>query len=114
MAVPRQPGTLVLQGRADVRLHAERRPALLVLGSGRCRDDWRVELAFPGAGGRPGPRRSAVPSRVVGVWPQSGQVRVLSHGHRPLRAGAPARGGRRWATWVDARIEAPRPVLAGR
>ena len=39
---------LVLKGRADVRALARRRPALLVVGTGRCQADWRVELGYPG------------------------------------------------------------------
>ena len=104
--------TLVLQGRADVRLHAARRPAYLVLGSGRCRDDWRVELGFPGLVAALGRAAPSVPSRVVGVWPQSGQVRVLPVDITTLRAGAAAVVSA-VGTWVDGRIEA-QPVLAGR
>ncbi|HUI02073.1 MAG TPA: hypothetical protein VLZ77_00910 [Acidimicrobiales bacterium] len=103
---------LVLQGRADVRLHAARRPAYLVLGSGRCRDDWRVELGFPALVAALGRAAPSVPCRVVGVWPQSGQVRVLPVDITTLRATGAAVASA-VGTWVDGRLEA-QPVLAGR
>ncbi len=43
------PGTraLTLRGRADVRVRAEGRPVLLVVGSGLPPSDWRCALGFP-------------------------------------------------------------------
>jgi hypothetical protein len=101
---------LVLKGRADVRSFDRRRPALLVVGTARCRADWRVELGYPGLVAALVRDAHAAPSRVVGVWPQSGQVRVLPVDLATLRATATAVVAA-VATWVDGRIEARR--LAG-
>jgi len=98
---------LVLKGRAEVRVAAERRTALLVVGSGRCPDDWRVELGFPGLVAALVRDAQASPSRVVGLWPQSGQVRELVLDIPALRASATAVVAA-VATWVDGRIEAGR------
>jgi hypothetical protein len=101
---------LVLQGRADVRSFDRRRPALLVVGTGRCRTDWRVELGYPGLVASLVRDTHATPSRVVGVWPQSGQVRVLPVDLITLRATATALVAA-VATWVDGRIEARRSTV---
>jgi hypothetical protein len=98
---------IVLKGRADVRTLIGRRPALLVVGSGRCQADWRVELGFPGLVAALCRDAQVAPCRVVGVWPQSGQVRVLALDHQTLRASATAVVAA-VATWVDSRIEAGR------
>ncbi len=98
---------LVLKGRADVRAFAQRRPALLVVGSGRCRGDWRVELGYPALVGALGADARRAPCRVVGIWPQSGQIRVLAVDLAALRATAAATISA-VATWVDGQLEAQR------
>ncbi len=104
---------LALKGRAEVRVLVQRRPALLVVGSGRCQSDWRVELGYPGLVAALVRDAQATPCRVVGVWPQSGQVRVLPVDVAMLRATATAVVAA-VATWVDGRIEAGRSAaLAG-
>jgi hypothetical protein len=101
---------LVLKGRADVRSFDRRRPAFLVVGTGRCRADWRTELGYPALVAALVRDAHAAPSRVVGVWPQSGQVRVLPVDLATLRATATALVAA-VATWVDGRIEARRTVV---
>jgi hypothetical protein len=102
---------VVLQGRADVRSFDRRRPAMLVVRTGRCRSDWRVELGYPGLVAALMRDAHAAPSRVVGVWPQSGQVRVLPVDVATLRATATALVAA-VATWVDGRIEVRRSAEA--
>jgi hypothetical protein len=92
-----------------VRALVGRRPALLVVGSGQCRADWRVELGYPGLVAALGRDAAVAPCRVVGVWPQSGQVRVLPVDVTTLRATATAVVAA-VATWVDSRIEKDRAV----
>lgn len=101
------PGTraLTLRGRAEVRVRAGGRPVLLVVGSGVPPAQWRTTLGFPALvsslarGGR------SVPARVVGLWPASGQVRIL-----PVDLGILAETASAVvcavSMWVDARIEA--------
>jgi hypothetical protein len=96
---------IVLKGRAEVRALVGRRPALLVVGSGRCQADWRVELGYPGLVAALGRDAQVAPCRVVGVWPQSGQVRVLPVDLEALRATVTAVVAS-VATWVDSRIDA--------
>jgi len=98
---------IVLKGRAEVRSLAGRRPALLVVGTGRCESDWRIELGYPGLVAALGRDAQVAPRRVVGVWPQSGQVRVLPVDLATLRATAVSVVAA-VATWVDGRIEAAR------
>jgi hypothetical protein len=98
---------IVLKGRADVRALVGRRPSLLVVGTGRCQADWRVQLGYPGLVATLGRDAPVAPRRVVGVWPQSGQVRVLPVDLTMLRASATAVIAA-VATWVDSRIEVHR------
>jgi len=98
---------LTLKGRADVRVAIDRRSALFVVGTGRCPDDWRVELGYPGLVAALVRDAPASPGRVVGLWPQSGQVRDLTLDLAALRATATAVVAA-VATWVDGRIEARR------
>lgn len=101
---------IVLKGRADVRSLVGRRPALLVVASGRCQADWHVELGYPGLVAALGRDAQGAPCRVVGVWPQSGQVRVLHQDTATLRATATAVVAA-VATWVDSRIELQRAAF---
>ena len=100
------PGTrsLTLKGRADVLVRTGGRPALLVVGSGVPPARWRAGLGFPAlvAGLARGER--GVPARVVGLWPASGQVRILPVDAQALAETAVAVTGA-VATWVDARLE---------
>jgi hypothetical protein len=98
---------IVLKGRADVRALVGRRPVLLVVGTGRCQADWRAELGYPGLVASLGREAPVSPCRVVGVWPQSGQVRILPLDVAALRASATAVVAG-VATWVDSRIEKER------
>jgi hypothetical protein len=100
------PGTraLTLHGRADVRVRADGRSALLVMGSGVPPSDWRLELGFPALVSALARRGQSVPARVVGLWPASGQVRILAVDEADLADVATAVVGA-VATWVDARLE---------
>jgi hypothetical protein len=108
------PRRVALRGRADARFLVGRRPALFVVGTGSCGDDWRAELAFPALVSALGRAAPAAPCRVVGAWPCSGQVRVVSVDGALLKAAAGAVVAA-VGTWVDARLEAaapPRPQPA--
>lgn len=100
------PGTraLTLKGRADVRARADARPVLLVVGSGVPPADWRTDLGFPALVAALARGEKAVPARVVGLWPASGQVRILPVDGAALHDTAT---GVICAvsTWVDARLE---------
>ncbi len=101
------PGTraLTLQGRAEVRVRTGGRPVLLVVGSGVPPAQWRAGLGFPALVTALARGERAVPARVVGLWPASGQVRILPVDRGGLAETATAVVGA-VATWVDARIEA--------
>jgi hypothetical protein len=100
------PGTraLTLRGRADVRVRAVGRPVLLVVGSGVPPSDWRSALGFPALVPALGRGEKSVPARVVGLWPASGQVRILPVDNGAL-VDAAAAVIRAVSTWVDARLE---------
>jgi|HubBroStandDraft_1064217.scaffolds.fasta_scaffold99812_2 hypothetical protein len=101
------PGTraITLRGRAEVRVRAGERPALLVVGSGLPPTDWRGTLGFPALVAALARGEGAVAGRVVGLWPASGQVRILPVDAAALTATATAVVAA-VATWVDARLEA--------
>lgn len=101
------PGTraMTLQGRADVRVRAGGRPVLLVVGSGVPPADWRAGAGFPALVSALARGERAVAVRVVGLWPASGQVRILPVDGAALAETATAVVAA-VARWVDARIEA--------
>ena len=102
------PRRVALRGRAEARLLVGRRPVLFVVGAGSCGEDWRAELAFPALVSALGRAAPAAPCRVVGVWPQSGQVRVIPVDAGVLRSAADVVVAAA-ATWVDARLDAGGP-----
>jgi len=67
---------LVLHGRADVRAWTGRRQALLLVGSGFPRVGWQKELAFPALVAALARGERSARTRVVGLWPSSGMVRI--------------------------------------
>jgi len=98
-------GALTLRGRAELRVATGERVTLLVVGTRRCREDWRLELGYPGLVATLVRAPAAAPGRVVGLWPDSGQVRVLELDPGTLERTAAAVVAAA-ASWVDARIEA--------
>ncbi len=71
-------GRLVLRARFDVLVRADSGPVAIIVGQGDAPGaDWRLRLGWEAlvAGLSAGPE--AVPRRVVGLWPASGQVRFL-------------------------------------
>jgi hypothetical protein len=100
------PGTraLTLRGHAEVRVRTGGRPALLVVGSGVPPPHWRVALGFPALVSALARGVRAVPARVVGLWPASGQVRILPVDGPSLFDAATAVVSAT-ATCVDARLE---------
>ena len=70
-------GALTLRGHADVRVRPSGPPALLVLGSGSPPATWRDLLGFPALVAALAGGPAAAPGRVIGLWPASGQVRIL-------------------------------------
>jgi hypothetical protein len=105
------PRSVALRGRAEARLLVGRRPVLFVMGAGSCGEDWRPQLAFPALVSALGRAAPAAPCRVVGVWPQSGQVRVMAVDAGVLRGAADIVVAAA-ATWVDARLDALGPPTA--
>jgi hypothetical protein len=69
-----------------------RRTSVLVVGSGWCPPAWAPWLAWPALVAAVTARRPPAISRVVGWWPDSGQVRVLDIDDRSLEAAAAACG----------------------
>ena len=100
------PGTraLTLRGQADVRVRAGGAPVLLVVGAGMPGPDWRRALGFPALVSVLARGDRSVPTRVVGLWPASGQVRILPVDGAVLLDTATAVVSA-VATWVDARLE---------
>lgn len=101
---------LTLRGRSEVRAKVGTRSVLVSTGPRVPDVGHRTDLVFPAlvaslaAGGR------AVPGRVVGIWPASGQVRVV-----PVDVAALERCADEVVsavgTWVDGLLEqAPHPV----
>ena len=68
---------VALQGRAEIRTWVGGRQVQLVVSSGYPTVSWRAELAFPALVAALGRGIRATPARVVGLWPDTGQVRVL-------------------------------------
>ncbi len=95
---------LTLKGRAEVRVAAEGRQALLVMANGAPSPGWRIELGFPALVAALARGERGVPSRVVGTWPSCGQLRVLEVDIGALEdiAGAVVAAT---GTWVDAVID---------
>jgi len=75
---------LTLRGQADVRVRAGGRPVLLVVGGGVPPSDWRRPLGYPALVAALARGERSVPARVVGLWPASGQVRILPVDHGVL------------------------------
>jgi hypothetical protein len=105
--------TLTLRGRADVRIRTEGRPALLVVGSGVPPSQWRHALGFPALVAALARGERSLPTRVVGLWPASGQVRILPVDRAALCDTATAVVSA-VATWVDARLEITEPAAMRR
>jgi len=101
------PGTraLTLKGRADVKVRGDGPPVLLVVRSGLPTADWRAALGFPALVSALARGETSTPGRVVGLWPASGQVRILPVDGAVL-ADTAAAVVDAVATWVDARLEA--------
>jgi hypothetical protein len=78
---------------------------LLAVGSGVPQPQWRATLGFPALVSALARGERSVPSRVVGLWPASGQVRLLPVDLGTLTETAAAVVCA-VSTWVDARIEA--------
>lgn len=99
------PGTtrLTLRARADVRVWEAEHPALLVMGSGVPAADWRLALGYRALVVALARGERALPVRVVGLWPASGQTRILGIDRGVLTEIAAAVVGA-VATWVDVRL----------
>lgn len=70
-------GRVSFEGRGDVTVWSAGRPALLVVAGGVASGAWRTGLAWPALVAALAYGERALPSRVVGLWPASGQVRIL-------------------------------------
>lgn len=95
---------LTLKGRADVRVLVGASPAYVVVGNGSCPPDWQAELGLPALVGALARGGASAPCRVVGVWPTSGQVRLLDVDADVLEAAATSVISA-VGTWVDGRLE---------
>ncbi|HLI74129.1 MAG TPA: hypothetical protein VKU86_09640 [Acidimicrobiales bacterium] len=105
-------GRLALQGRVEVRAQLDGTTAFAVVAHGWSDTYWRTRLGFPALVSLLARGERAVPGRVVGIWPASGQIRVLPVDIPILRQVADSVLAAA-ATLVDARLEsasgAPRP-----
>ncbi len=74
------PGTkaLALHGRVEVRAFAGGRPVMLAIYPGAPAASWRPVMGFPALVAALARGERALPSRVVGLWPASGQARNLA------------------------------------
>jgi hypothetical protein len=74
------PGTkaLALHGRVEVRAFAGGRPVMLAVYPGAPAASWRAVMGFPALVAALARGERALPSRVVGLWPASGQARNLA------------------------------------
>jgi hypothetical protein len=67
------PGSVLLRGRAEVRVHpSDGRPVFVSVASGGPGDGWRSELAFLALVGALARPDRAAAARVVGLWPEAG------------------------------------------
>lgn len=103
--------SLVLKGRADVRARVGTRGVLVVMRTGIPDTGSRAELLFPALVSALAGAARAVPGRVLGIWPASGQVRVVPVDTAALRACARDVVSAA-ATWVDGLIEQASPERA--
>jgi len=74
----RPPGRsqVAFKGRVELKAWAGPRQAFLVIGSRSPSTNWRTALAFPALVAAFARGERCAPGRVVGLWPQSGIVRV--------------------------------------
>jgi hypothetical protein len=70
-------GRLAVPGRAEVRAQLDTRASFLVVAGRWCSGDWRIRLGFPALVSLLARGERALPCRVIGMWPSSGQTRVL-------------------------------------
>lgn len=105
-------GRLALRGRADVRAQLGERAALVVVGGRSCDGDWKIRLGFPALVCLLARGERALPCRVVGVWPASGQTRVLDVDSPALEAVAKAVVSAT-ETWIGASARETRAARAG-
>ena len=68
---------VTLHAKADVQAWAEGRPVLLVVPTGVAGPKWSAALALTALAAGLVHGAESVPARVVGMWPASGQVRIL-------------------------------------
>lgn len=104
--------SLVLKGRADVRARVGQRAVLVVMRTGIPDAGSRAELLFPALVSSLAGAARAVPGRVLGLWPATGQVRVVPVDGAALRSCVDDVAAAA-ATWVDGLIEQARPAPGG-
>ncbi len=96
---------VTFRGQAEVRAWTGGRPVLAVVGRGLAPPvRWRAELGFPALVAALARGERAAPARVVGIWPATGQIRILPVGLAALREAASAAVSA-VATLVDAQLE---------
>jgi hypothetical protein len=90
---------VTLHAKVDVEASAQGRPVQLVVPTGVAGPQWAPALALPALAAGLLHGSDAVPARVVGMWPASGQVRIL-----PIEPGALEDASRRVieAAWTMA------------
>jgi len=78
-----------LRAKVDVRVSTGERPVFFVVQTGIAPREWTAALALPALVAALAQGHQAVPARVVGYWPASGQVRIL-----PIEPGTLERAAR--------------------
>ena len=74
---PQDDSRVVLHGRVDVRVIVGGVPVFFVINPGIAGLAWTTALALPALVAAMVRGPEAIPGRVVGFWPSSGQVRIL-------------------------------------
>jgi hypothetical protein len=98
---------VTLHAKVDVRVQTEGRPVLLVAPTGVPGPYWSAALSLSALVAGLVRGAAAVPTRVVGIWPASGQVRIL-----PVESGTLDRASRLVveAAWAVSRARCSSPV----
>jgi hypothetical protein len=77
---------VTLHAKVDVQTEVQGRPVLLVMSTGAAGPCWEPSLALTALAAGLVRGTDSVPARVVGIWPASGQTRILPIEHGTLEA----------------------------
>jgi hypothetical protein len=72
------PSPIAIHGKVDVQVSTGGRPSFFTINTGIAGPHWAAALSLPALAAGLGRGPVGVPARVVGLWPESGQVRILA------------------------------------